>query len=146
MSRQLVEHQVMMFPPSVQKDSYFPTMHANDMLTADNRKKKLELEKHEPKSRAEEAAIKKQKLQLDRLELEKRVSQVMNRVVVQKKKNYNKGEARTTDANKEKDLSLSDKDSAKGKETFPKDWKYALLGHIVTFIEMQELSTGLGPR
>ena len=70
----------------------------------------------------------------------------MDRAVVQKKKNYNKGEARTSDANKAKDLEFSDKAAAKGKETLPKDWKDALPGHIVPFIKMQELSTGLGPR
>ena len=74
------------------------------------------------------------------------MSQDMDRAVVQKKKNYNKGEARTTDKNKEKDPAFSNKAATKGKQTLPKDWNDALPGHIMTFIEIQELSTGLGPR
>ena len=145
-SRQLVEHQVMMSAPSVQRDSYFSTMHANAMLTADNRRKKLELEKQELESRAEEAAIKTQILQLDRVELEKRISRDMDMEVVQKEKPCNKGEARATDETKDKDRVFSEKADAKGTETLPTNWKDALPDHIEMFIEMQKLSTEIGPR
>ena len=145
-SRQLVEHQVMMSAPLVQRDSYFSTMQANAMLTAENRRKKLELEKEDLESRAEEAAIKKQKLQLDRVELEERMSRDMDMKLVQKNKNCNKGEACTTDENKERVRVFSNKADAKGNETLPKGWKDALPDHIETFVEMQELSTELGSR
>ena len=69
------------------------------------------------------------------------MSQDMDRVVVQKKNNNNKGEARTADANKEKDLVFPDKATTKLNETLTKDWEDTLSGHIVTFIEMQEIST-----
>ena len=94
--------------------SNFSTMHANAMLTADNRRKKLELEKQELESRAEEAAIKTQILQLDRVELEKRISRDMDMEVVQKEKPCNKGEARATDETKDKDRVFSEKADAKG--------------------------------
>ena len=38
-SRQLVDNQVMSSAPAAAKDAYFSTMHANAMLTAENRKK-----------------------------------------------------------------------------------------------------------
>ena len=49
-SRQLVDNQVMLSAPAATKDAYFSTMHANAMLTAENRRKRLDLIGFHPRS------------------------------------------------------------------------------------------------
>ena len=81
-SRQLVDNQFMLSAPTAAKDAYFPTMHTNAILTAENRRKRLDLEKQEVKARVEEVALKKQKLHPDKLELEQRRSQQTKKMKV----------------------------------------------------------------
>ena len=150
-SRQLVDNQVMLSAPAATKDAYFSTMHANAMLTAENRRKRLDLEEQEVEARLEEVALKKQKLHLDKLELDQRRSQqpkktnevFLNNPISNAKSAYEKD---SVERSKAKDAALNTKVALKGNDVLPRDWKKFLPDHIEMWTNMQSLSNELGSR
>ena len=130
-SRQLVDNQVMLSSPTATKEAYFSTMHANAMLTAENGKKRLDLEKQEVKARVEEVVLKKKKLHLDKLELEQMRSQLPKKMKGAALKNpvskaKSAVEKDSVEPSKANYIAFNAKVASKGNEVLPRDWIFFL--------------------